>query len=246
MSFDTAGQIVNDALVEVGLSSVSDPFSDTEDSNSVQMCTLIKSVGREILRQRFWTQMRGEHTFTTVLGTSTYALPSDFHSMVDQSGWNRTNRLPLGGPLSPQEWQYLKSRLTSVVFTVLFRPMDGVINLYPDINTPGGYTIAFEYLSNGWVEVPAIPTNTFRDYPTASTDIVRFDSLMVMRGLKLAWMKLHGFDTTSVQQDYLEAYNRAAGMDSFNPILSLTRQGGVRSPDALLGQQSVPITGFGT
>jgi len=123
VSFDTAGSIINDALVEVGLAAVADPFADS-DSNVIQMCTLLKSKGREILRQRFWTQMRGEHTFTTVAGTPTYALPSDFHSMVDQSGWNRTNRLPLGGPLSPQEWQYLKSRLANVVFTVLFRPMD--------------------------------------------------------------------------------------------------------------------------
>ena len=245
MGYDTAGSIINDALVEVGLSAVSDPFADS-DSNVIQMCTLLKSKGREILRQRFWTQMRGEHTFTTVLGTPTYALPSDFHSMVDQSGWNRTNRLPLGGPLSPQEWQFLKSRLVGVVFTVLFRPMEGEIHLYPDTNTPGGYTVAFEYLSNGWIERPAIPTNTFHDSPVAMDDIVRFDSLMVMRGIKLEWLKLHAFDTTSAQQDYLEVYNRAAGMDSFNPILSLTRAGLTRGVDPLLGQQSVPVTGFGT
>ena len=244
MSYDTAGSIINDALVEVGLAAVADPFADT-DSNVAQMCTLLKSKGREILRQRFWTQMRDEHTFTTVQGTSTYALPTDFHTMADQSGWNRTNRLPLGGPLSPQEWQYLKSRLVGVVFTVLFRPMDGEIYIYPDTNTPGGYDIAFEYLTNGWIERPAIPTNTFHDYPVASNDIVRFDSLMVMRGIKLEWLKLHAFDTTSAQQDYTEAYNRAAGMDSFNPVLNLTNRSMLRGIDPLLGQQNIPVTGYG-
>ena len=209
------------------------------------MCSLLKSKGREILRQRFWTQMRGEHTFTTVQGTSTYALPTDFHTMADQSGWNRTNRLPLGGPLSPQEWQYLKSRLVGVVFTVLFRPMDGMIYIYPDNPTPGGYQVAFEYLTNGWIERPAIPTNTFHDYPVASDDIVRFDSLMVMRGIKLEWLNLHVFDTTSAQQDYTEAYNRAAGMDSFNPVLNLTNRSMLRGIDPLLGQQNIPVTGFG-
>jgi hypothetical protein len=246
MAFDTAGQIISDALVEVGLAAVSDPFSETEDSNVVQMCTLLKSVGREILHQRQWTYMRAEHTFTTVQGQSAYDLPDDFHEMVDQSGWNRTNRLPLGGPLSAQEWQYLKSRLAGVVFTVLFRPWQGQMHLYPDTNTPGGYDIAFEYISDGWVEVPNIPVNTYRDYPTESTDIIRFDSLMVSRGLKLAWLKAHGFDTTSAQQDYTEALNYAMAHDSFQPILSLTRQNGMRPHDAIIGQQSVPITGFGS
>jgi len=244
VSYDTAGSIINDALVEVGLAAVADPFADS-DANVIQMCTLLKSKGREILRQRFWTQMRDEHSFTTIQGTNNYALPSDFHSMVDQSGWNRTNRLPLGGPLSPQEWQYLKARLVGVVFTVLFRPMEGKIYIYPDTNTPGGYDIAFEYLSNGWIERPAIPVNTYHDSPVATDDIVRFDPLMVMRGIKLEWLKLHAFDTTSAQQDYLEAYNRAAGMDSFNPVLNLTNRSMLRGIDPLLGQQNIPVTGYG-
>ena len=245
MAFDTAGTIINDALVEVGLSAVSDPFADS-DSNVVQMCTLLKSVGREILHQREWTYMRAEETFTTVQGTSSYALPSDFHQMVDQSGWNRTNRLPLGGPLSAQEWQYLKARLAGVVFTVLFRPWAGEIHIYPDNPTPGGYDIAYEYITDGWVERPAIPTNTYHDYPIAADDIIRFDSLMVMRGLKLAWLKLHSFDTTSAQQDYNDALNHAMAHDSFVPILSLNTRSMLRGVDPLLGQQNVPITGFGT
>ena len=245
MAFDTAGQIINDALVEVGLTSVTDPFAES-DSNVVQMCTFLKSVGREVLHQHEWTILRKEHSFTTVFGTSTYAMPTDFHSMHDQSGWNRTNRLPLGGPLSPQEWQYLKARLVGVVFTVLFRPMAGLIYLYPDTNTPGGYNIAFEYQSDGWVRRPALPADTYHDFPIAVDDIIQFDSLVMSRGLKLAWLKAHGFDTTSAQQDYETALNFAKGHDSYVPVLSLTRQSPLRGADQVIGQQSVPITGFGT
>jgi hypothetical protein len=246
MAFDTAGQIINDALVEVGLSSVTDPFSDL-DPNVVQMQTLLKTVGRETLREHSWTILRKQATFTTVQGTPSYALPSDFYVMEDQSGWNRTNRLPLGGPLSPQEWQYLKSRLVGVVFTVLFRPMEGMIYIYPDNPTPGGYEIAYEYESDGWIKYSDGGTGwLYRDYPTASSDIVQFDSLMMSRALKLAWLKMHNFDTTSAQQDYNEALTYAKGGDSFVPVLSLTRQSPLRGVDTLIGQQSVPITGFGT
>ena len=246
MSNDTAGQIINDALVEVGLSSSTDPFADS-DSNVQQMCTFLKTLGREITHQHNWTILRKEYTFVTVQGTSSYAMPSDFHEMYDQTGWNRTNRLPLGGPLSAQEWQYLKSRLAGVVFTVLFRPMDGMMYLYPDTNTPGGYTIAYEYKSDGCWKVAVGGGNyVYRDYPSDSSDICLFDTLMMSRGLKLAWLKAHAFDTTSAQQDFEQALMFTKGQDSFVPVLNLTRPTALRGVDVMLGQQSVPITGFGT
>lgn len=245
-NFDTAGSIINDALVEVGLAPSSDPFADS-DANVVQMCVLLKSLGREVGRLHNWTILRKEATFTTVQGTSTYAIPDDFYEMYDQTGWNRTNRLPLGGPLSAQEWQYLKSRLAGVVFTVLFRPMDGLIYIYPDNPTPGGYSIAYEYKSQGWVKVAIGGGNyVYRDYPSDSADIVQFDPLTMMRGLKLNWLKAHAFDTTMAQVDYDRTLELAKGQDSFNPVLNLTKQSPLRGVDQLIGQQSVPITGFGT
>jgi len=32
----------------------------------------------------------------------TYDLPADFNYMIDQTGWDRTNRVSIGGPLSPK------------------------------------------------------------------------------------------------------------------------------------------------
>ena len=245
MANDTAGQIINDALVEVGLTAVTDPFAES-DSNVVQMCTFLKSLGREVTHQHDWTILRKEATFTTVQGTSTYALPSDFHEMYDQTGWNRTNRLPLGGPLSAQEWQYLKSRLVGVVFTVLFRPMAGQIYIYPDNPTPGGYDVAYEYKSDGcWKVAVGGGLFVYRDYPSDSADICLFDTLMMSRGLKLAWLKAHSFDTTSAQQDFDQALMFSKGQDSFVPVLNLNNRSMLRGIDPLLGQQNVPITGYG-
>lgn len=150
MSFTTAGDIINEAAVEIGLSAVPDPYTST-DPNFVQLRQLLKSLGREIVHARRWTILRRERAFTTVAGQAIYPLPADFHEMLPQTWWNRTNRLPVGGPLSPQEWQYLKARLVGVVFNVLFRPMQNVIELYPS-NTPAGYDIVYEYQSEWWVK----------------------------------------------------------------------------------------------
>ena len=247
MAFGTVGEIINDTALEVGLggsvSTVPDPFAST-DPNVLQLIALLKSSGRELTRERNWNYLRKEHSFTTVLGQSVYSLPNDYHNMIDQTWWNRTNRLPLGGPLSAQEWQYLKARLVGVVFTVLFRPMDRAITIYPDTNTPAGYDIAFEYNSAFWVSRTGAPDTTIADEPTLSSDLVWFDPLLMIRGLKLAFLKAKGFDTTSAQQDWNMSLDYVKGNDAPSPVLSLNRsQMGFREP--LIGSQSVPITGFG-
>lgn len=244
MSWATAGEVVNDAAVEVGLTDDADPFTST-DLNTIQLCRLLKSCGQELVQMRNWTHLRKEHTFTTVQGTANYALPTDFFRMYDQSGWNRTNRLPLGGPLSPQEWQFLKARLVGVVFTVLFRPMNGEIYLYPDTNTPGDYTIAFEYGSRYWLSDTATPTVLSKDAPTSGDDLIWFDRLLVVRSLKLAFLKAKGLDTTAAEQDFAATLNSAMGADAPNKVLKL--HAGFTDPSAVpIGAQSVPITGFGS
>jgi hypothetical protein len=215
--FDTAGNIVNSAAIEIGLSSVSNVYTST-DANFIQLRTLLESLGSELLHERQWTHLISEYTFPTVQGISTYALPADFHNMIDQTWWNRTNRLPVGGPLSAQEWQYLKARLVGVVFTVLFRPLQGNLIIYPDTNTPGGYTIAFEYLTNNWVVTSG---GAATDTPTADTDTIRFDKLLLRRGLKLAFLKAKGFDTTAAQREYDITLEQIKSFDAPSPILSL-------------------------
>ena len=299
MSFTTAGDIVNQAAVEVGLRSVQDPYTAT-DANIVQMCQLLKSLGREIVHMRDWNILRRERVFTTVAGQSSYPLPADYHNMVDQTWWNRTNRLPVGGPVSAQEWQYLKGRLVGIVFNVLFRPMQNAIVLYPTgTAAPGGFEIVYEYQSEWWVKqyvgawaastayttdrvvdnggnayvcttagqsALVGPTGTdfvivdgtcvwsyigatadlitTTDAPTASDDQIIFDPLLMIRGLKLAFLKAKGFDTTSAQQDYNTTLEMVKGHDAPSPILNATRRW---NPivDPLIGGQSVPVTGFG-
>lgn len=245
--WDTAGNIVNAAAVEVGLSDVADPFAST-DANIKQMCWLLKSLGRELIHARTgppWSYLRKEYVFTTVAGQSQYCLPQDWHNMIEQTGWNRTNRLPVGGPLSAQEWQYLKARLVGVVFNVLIRPMNRSMNLYPDTNTPGGYVIAMEYCSSWWVSPTGAPNATTTDIPTLSSDRVWFDPLLLIRGLKLSFLKAKGFDTTSAQQDYNRVLAAAEAQDAPSRKMSLNRNT-VLWYDPLLGQQNIPITGFGT
>jgi hypothetical protein len=234
----TAGDIVNRAATYVGLAAVADPYAST-DSNFVQLCALLTDVGQEICRMRQWTHLQQETTLTTVAGQEAYDLPSDFRAMVDQTGWNRTSQLPLGGPLSPQEWQYLKGQATGLTFTVLFRPLQQKLHIYSGTTVPDGLTLAYEYLSSWWVQPEGVSTPSQAE-PTASTDLVLFDPLLMTRALRLAFLKAKGFDTGAAQADYDRAWQLISSEDSYGPVLSIGgRRTATRWPNT-------PITGFGS
>jgi hypothetical protein len=82
------------------------------------------------------------------------------------------------------------------------------------------------------------------DEPQNSTDQVWFNPLLLVRALKLAFLKAKGLDTTAAEQDYAATLNAAEGLDSPGKVLSLNH--GFQDPSATpIGNQSVPITGFG-
>ncbi|HAM41753.1 MAG TPA: hypothetical protein DCP69_10585 [Candidatus Omnitrophica bacterium] len=118
--YTTAGDIINRAAREVGLGAVVDPFQSS-DTNFQQLVGLLTSCGEDLVKTSAWPHLVREYIFDTVSGTMEYALPADFMEMLDQSGWNRTSQEPLGNPLSPQTWQYLKASPVTGTLNVLFR-----------------------------------------------------------------------------------------------------------------------------
>ena len=159
MGWPTAQEVVTQAALELGLSSslaVADPFASL-DPNILQLVAFLNRGGLELVDEHDWSHLRQEWAFNTVAGVQQYQLPPDFRDMVDQTGWNRSSRLPMA-PLSAQQWAYLKARNTGVVFNVLFRPMDGVISLFPDASTQT-LNLAFEYKSDFWVQGAAASVN---------------------------------------------------------------------------------------
>lgn len=175
LAFDTAGAIVSQAALELGLTpkAIADPFTSTNPA-ILQLCALLTSLGRDIRRERQWTWLQQPYQFTTVAGQGFNPLPPDFDSVIPQTQWNRSTRLPIGGPLSPQDFTAIKASLVGVVFTVLDRFVQGQFQMYPDTNTPGGYVIAYEYISSWWAQ-PAVATYNRSSSTSYKTNQIVFD-----------------------------------------------------------------------
>lgn len=173
MGWPSAQTVVMQAAVELGLVQSASEFGNdvyaSADPIAVQLCALLKKLGRDLVDEFDWPQLRAEWSIITESPTvaegvdhqtyAAYLLPKDWKALIPQSGWNRTNRLPMGGPLSEQEWQYLTSRLTGVVWTVLFRPMQSLFFVYPPNNVPDAQALTFAYKSSNWVQDVASVTS---------------------------------------------------------------------------------------
>jgi len=238
----SAQDIVNRAAVEVGVGVSTDVFADVNPS-IVQFRNLLTSCGQELVESHEWDYMRREHSITTAaIDDGDYALPADFGYMINQTGWDRTNRLPVTGPLSPQQWQYLKGRnlATSTIY-VSFRIHENKFNVFPDDPVPDGLNIRFEYMSRDWV-IPISAPTTFEDTVQANGDIVLFKPVMIVQYLKYKFLDAKGFDSHSALQAFTASYMKESGRNKGAPILS-AGMGISRLP--LLDHRNVPYTNFG-
>lgn len=239
----TAQDIINRAAIASGLSSVGDVFAST-DPSFVQLRSLLTTCGQELVESYEWEYLRREHSIVTDAGTDdgTYPLPNDFGYMINQTGWDRTNDLPISGPLSAQQWSYLKGRdLASSTIYVSFRIMQNEFTVYPDNPVPDALTITFEYISRNWV-IPISDPNSYEDKVQANGDIILFSPVMMVQYLRYKFLDAKGFDTQSALTAFTASYMKQTGRNKGAPILNA---GGGRDRFPLLGYGNVPDTNYG-
>lgn len=224
-------ELVSDAAIELGLvrGPIVDPFAST-DTNILQLLAVLKSGGRSMAKHRNWHHLEKEFTFPTIIGTNVYALPTDYRSFVDDSGWNRTTQLRLRGPLSPQEWQLLQARVAASLICEAFRIWQTQMFLWP---VPGSVqTIAFEYQGSSWIR-PAASMQPSSDTPTAKDDVVCFDPALVVARLKMDFRRNKKQPSDSEQDDYENALSAAENEDAQGKTIFLGgRIGGVHKISA--------------
>lgn len=237
--WETAGNIINDVAVEVGLTAVADPFANT-DAAFVQLCRMLTTAGRELIGVHQWQKFMGFYSFvTTSLDTGIYELPSDYLYMIDQTGWTPTNRLPMGGPLSPQDWAFIVgSDWDQYTIYVSFREADGELWIQPNNPVPDAITISFWYIKNTWAETAL---DVAIDRVTASDDTVFFPPVLIEKLLKLRFLEAKGFDTTAALGQYNTALATWIPKDKSAPVLSMSN----RRLFPYLDWRNIPETNFG-
>jgi hypothetical protein len=239
-----ASDILNRVAAEVGIAPILAPIA-SQDPFFIQLRYLLNTAGEELMQAYPWELLNRAHTIQTLEGDSgEYDMPDDFGYILNQTEWDNTNNVPMGGPLSPQEWTYLKGRdLASNTLYASFRIAQGKFNVFPSPPLVG-LDLSFEYASKNWVldgeSPPEAPV--YKDEVTLASDKPLFDKTLITRALKVKYLESGGFDTTKAQGDYNQIFAFLTGNDKGAPMLNAGR--GSRGYP-YLSMFNVGDTGFG-
>ena len=159
-----------------------------------------------------------------------YPLPSDWFYQIPQTEWDRTNRWPLNGPKSSQEWQNFKSGIVYAGPRLRFRIRNNSIELNP-VPTASG-VLAYEYVSNAWA-VPVTGAN--KTSMTLDTDSPIFRDSLFVAAMKLRWLQTKGFDYVYALSDYNRLLDQAKAQNKSAPKLWLSQD----YSSVLLSNQSI-------
>lgn len=232
MRYATANDIINRAVVEIGLRPDVDPVASL-DETFVQMTALLNVAGNELRNLHAWQQFRGIVDATLDSGSANvllgngvtvntggvYDLPDDFDSMLDQTGWDRSNNLPVGGPLSAQDWTYLQGRdLVSQTIYASFRLAENKLYLFPQ-PAPEGLRITFEYLSNYWV-IEAGNSRPTIDRVDTGSDVIAYDAILIKAMLKLKFLNAKGLPAQDAALEFDTMLQSRMAKNEGAPVLS--------------------------
>jgi hypothetical protein len=222
--YDTAANIINDAAIMCGLATVSDPYSSSAPE-MIQMRGLLGIAGKELLTAYQWQELLATGTIATgavPVSTGLYDMPADFNYMIDQTGWSPVSGgtgFPLMGPLSEQMWASVVAQgLSTVTLYLGFKVANRKINILP-APAPANITINYKYMSRYWVMSAATPD---KDKPTAATDTIIYDGLLMSTMLAARYKQAKGLDATSALSLFTTQFAAITGVNVPAPILSLT------------------------
>lgn len=220
-SFELTGTVTAGSAVITGLSSTAEittdftilgvgiePFAQVvtvNNSTSVTMDMLANQSG----------------TVTLTFAQNKYDLPSDWNWQIAETEWNRTTRWPLLGPKSAQEWQTYKGGIVSAGPRQRYRILGDKLCINP--SPPNGETLAFEYITKGWV-IGA--DGTYKEKVTADTDTFVYSNSLMTTGLKAQWKASKGLDPSFDLAEFRWLLENEKATDKSAPVLSLAPQFG--------------------
>ena len=183
-----------------GVESPTTVIGNTSDDIK-QLLALANREGRDLASRYRWERLLKEHTFTFATSkdqgvlNGTVVSSADVEYIVNDTIWDRTERIPLLGPMSPPIRQAQEAYNITGPYTRYFlRGGKLFFDLVPAANTG-----AFEYKSTHWCESSE---GTGRAAWAADTDVGRLDENLMGLGITWRWLRRKGLDYTEEMRTY--------------------------------------------
>jgi hypothetical protein len=227
-------------VVEVcGRLSLSQPtaVATSTDAQVIQLMTLANVAGRDLAQAYDWQAITEEKTFVTVAATTQpNAFPADFDHFIANSGFNRTTRRPINGPVTAAQWQALQAQPQLNTVFLVYNERQGAFNLSPV--PPAGQTIAYAYISTNWAKSAGISPTPQAAF-LVDTDTSYLDESLIADSLVWRFLRAKGLSYAEEMATYERNLEQQQARDGGSTILSL-------SPQAInLSRANLPDGNFG-
>ena len=240
---NTALWIIQQACGELGLPVPAHAAGTTQETNT-QMLALLNSAGYDLASNYQWEELTKQQHIITVIDVPDYALPADYNYYLDSSGWDNTNRWPLLGPVSVQEWNALVAAKVTAVSRTYYKVQQKRFHIWPIPTLPNGENgnpptagrdLVLSYCSTDWVESGTNP-GQYQSSINTDGDIPVLNEWLLVKFLKVKMWAAKGFDTTALQSEFDTLFLSLTAKSKGSRVLSLAPKTGA----VFIGVQNVP------
>jgi hypothetical protein len=198
-------EIVQEACRRVGFA-VPNTAANSTDPQVTQMLSLLNEEGRDLSSRFDWTNLQTEATFTSVATVSQGALSTlapGFRRFISETMWNRSQQREAPGPITPRQYQRLKSGLASLIDPAWY-VRGGNLMLQPA--PAAGQSYSFEYIDKRWA-VAADATR--KEQFTRDDDTHLLDDDALLLGLIWRWRQVKGLEYA---EDFTKAERKVSSL----------------------------------
>ena len=203
------------------------------DTQVLQIQALLEEEGNDLATRGDWEALTIEANHTTLAAESQGAIgtiaTNGFRYIKNQTIWDRTDRLPVIGPINSRQWQGLKSVvLTGPRYQFRIRGGNLLVNPVP----VAGHDWAFEYISKNWII--SADGITYKNLFTLDTDEFLLPDTLLLMGLRWRWMREKGLDYSELFSTYEAQIKDMIGRDGGKAVLHMDNTDQIASPGTFI------------
>lgn len=210
------------------------------DQTFLQIMALANEINEDLVDRWTFERLIKEATFTTLAtedqGAMTTLAPSGFLRVLEETIFDRTQKVELYGPIGPKAWQQSKA-FVPIGPLYRYRIRGGRLLFNPLM--AAGHTDAFEYASS-WI-VQNVADGVEKPYFTKDTDDFLLDAKLILAGLRWKWKAEKGLPYAEEFAIYEQAATTAAGRSGTKPVLCMDGQPNDAYPTIILPPGSWPL-----
>ena len=211
------------------------------DSQILQAMALLEEEGNDLARRHDWQGLTFEASHTTIAAEDQGAIATiasnGYRNIRNETIWDRTNNLPVCGPLNDKDWQAIKG-MAATGARYRYRIRGGRLLITP---TPtAGYSWYFEYTSKNWIL--GADGTTYKQYFTLDTDTLLLPDDLLLMGLRWRWKKEKGLDYAEDFRSYEAQVMDAMGHDGGRKPVSMDQKTEMSGPAVFVpaGNWAIP------